>query len=127
MQTSGLATLLAQPVIQAAGDSSRGTLALVYAITMVLAGLIGGKASGALVLPLAYAVSTRLNLSFMPFGMAILFASSISIATPIGHTTNLMVYSPGGYRFSDFLKVGGPLSLILWALCVWWIPLQWPF
>ena len=94
---------------------------------MVLSGLIGGKAAAVLILPLAYAVAGDLHASFLPFAVAILFASGTSIATPIGHSTNLMVYGPGGYRFSDYLRLGGPLSLIFWALCVWWIPLQWPF
>ncbi|MDE2344828.1 MAG: anion permease, partial [Gammaproteobacteria bacterium] len=79
-----------------------------------------------IVFPLAYAASGSLGLNFMPFAMAITMAASASFATPIGYATNLMVYGPGGYRFSDFLRIGLPLDLIMGAISVLIIPHLWP-
>jgi len=63
----------------------------------------------------------------MPFAMAVLIAAATTIATPIGYPTNLMVYGPGGYRFSDYLRIGVPLSLIIAALTIWLTPVVFPF
>ena len=63
----------------------------------------------------------------MPFVMGVMMAASCSFATPISYQTNLMVYGPGGYHFVDYLRFGGPLSLLLWGLTVALTPLVWPF
>ena len=78
-------------------------------------------------LPIALASANDLNVSFMPYVIAVMLAASTTVATPIGYPTNLMVYGPGGYRFSDYLRIGGPLSVIIWILSVCTIPLVWPF
>jgi di/tricarboxylate transporter len=62
-----------------------------------------------------------------PFIFAVCYAASASFITPVGYQTNLMVYGPGGYRYSDYIKVGLPLGIILWIVSVLVIPMIWPF
>lgn len=102
-------------------------LAAIYAVTMVLTGLLTNNASAVLVYPLALAVSSQLEVDPRPFVMAVVFAASASFATPIAYQTNMLVFGPGGYRFTDFMRVGLPLNLILWVLAVLLIPVLWPF
>jgi di/tricarboxylate transporter len=63
----------------------------------------------------------------MPFAIAIMIAASASFSTPIGYQTNLMVYGPGGYRFTDFMRIGIPLNLLFWIITVAIAPLVYPF
>jgi di/tricarboxylate transporter len=63
----------------------------------------------------------------MPFAIGIMMAASASFSTPIGYQTNLMVYGPGGYRFTDYFRVGIPLNLLLALVTVGLAPLIWPF
>jgi di/tricarboxylate transporter len=79
------------------------------------------------VFPLAAATAAALDVSFRPFIIAIMMAASASFATPIGYQTNLMVYGPGGYRFTDYVRIGLPLNLLLWLTSMLLIPRVWPF
>jgi di/tricarboxylate transporter len=63
----------------------------------------------------------------MPFMMAVMVGASAAFITPIGYQTNMMVYGPGGYRFTDYLRVGTPLSIVVGAVVLWFIPQVWPF
>ena len=77
--------------------------------------------------PFALATAQKLDVSYLPFVIAVMMAASAGFATPIGYQTNLMVYGPGGYRFSDYLKVGVPLDLLILAITVAIAPLAYPF
>jgi di/tricarboxylate transporter len=77
--------------------------------------------------PIALATAGSLQVDPMPFVMSMTIAASCGFATPIGYQTNLMVYGPGGYRFSDYLRFGGILNLIVWILTVALAPRVWPF
>jgi di/tricarboxylate transporter len=102
------------------------TLAAVYLITVLFTEMMTNGAAAVLVFPLAMTVANELGLNPRAFAMAVVFGASFGFATPIGYQTNLMVYGPGGYRFSDYLKLGVPLNLLLWGLSVLLIPLIWP-
>jgi di/tricarboxylate transporter len=72
-------------------------------------------------------LSTQLDVSLLPFVMTIMFGASASFLTPVGYQTNLMVQGPGGYRFSDFFKVGILLSILVGVTVVSTVPLVWQF
>ncbi|MFB6079620.1 MAG: SLC13 family permease [Haloferacaceae archaeon] len=88
-------------------------LALVYLLTTLLANVITPVASVVLMLPVAVDTAVRLDANAFAFVLAATFAATSAFMTPIGYQTNLMVYSPGGYRFSDYLRVGAPLQALL--------------
>ncbi|MBR9800218.1 SLC13 family permease [bacterium] len=127
MDQSGTAKLLAENMIDLAGASPIAVLATVYGVTMLMTNLITAKAGGMLIFPIALESAANLGVSPEPFAVAVMISAAASLATPHGFQTNLMVYGPGGYHSSDFFRVGGPLSLILWAVSVALIPLIWPF
>ena len=85
------------------------------------------NAAAVLMFPIGLATAVTLNVSYMPFAMAIMFAASLGFSTPLGYQTHLMVYGPGGYRFTDFLRMGIPLNLLMGAIAVILIPFVWPF
>jgi di/tricarboxylate transporter len=126
LETSGAATAFARVLLTAAGDRPWLLLGTIYLITMILTEMVTNNAAAIIMFPLAYATTQPLGLHFMPFAVAITMAASASFATPIGYQTNLMVYGPGGYRFSDYLRFGVPLNLLMLAVSVSIIPHVWP-
>jgi di/tricarboxylate transporter len=127
LEQSGATLWLATHVLQPlAGHGPIVLLATFYIVTAVLTEAMSNNAAAAILAPLAFTTAASLNLDPRPLLIAITFAASTSFATPIGYKTNTMIYSPGGYRFTDFTKVGVPLNLIFWGLSVLIIPLIWP-
>ena len=100
---------------------------MVYFVTLVVTELITNNAAAALMFPFALATSQNLGVSYLPFVIAVMMAASAGFATPIGYQTNLMVYGPGGYKFSDYVKVGVPLDLLVMAITVAVAPWAYPF
>lgn len=128
MQNSGMADAIAA---WAVGLSSGGDphllLAVVFLLASIFTELMTNNAAAALVFPIALSVAEHLGVSPMPFIVVICIAASCSFCTPIGYQTNLIVQGLGGYKFSDFIKVGLPLTLICMALSLWLVPIFWPF
>ena len=100
-------------------------LTIFYIMAMLLTELISNNATVVLMVPVGVATAQALGLDARAFILAIMFAASTSFSTPVGYQTNTMVYGPGGYRFLDFTKVGGPLNLILAILTPIFIFLLW--
>ena len=102
-------------------------LILVYLLTVIFTELITNNAAAVLMFPIALAMAQRLDVSVLPFAIAVMFAASASFITPLGYQTNLMVYGPGRYQFTDYVKIGVPLSLISGVVAVTLIPMVWGF
>ena len=125
LQVSGAGAALAGGLLSTVGQDPYLLLIAVYGITMLLTEVVTHTAAAVIVFPIGLAITQSLGLNFMPFVIAITMAASASFATPIGYATNLMVYGPGGYRFTDYLRLGAPLNLLMWAVTVTIIPHVW--
>ncbi|WP_372898565.1 SLC13 family permease, partial [Stieleria sp.] len=127
LETSGAAQAIAVEMINLAGGDPWLSLALVYLVTMLCTELITNTAAGLIMLTIAIGAAGTLGVSEVPFVITVMIAASASFLTPFGYQTNLMVYTVGGYRASDYLRFGLPLSLIVFAVSVIVIPIAFPF
>lgn len=128
LENTGGATLFAQTLQQCAGLwGPMGLLTIIVIVTMLVTNIISNVATVALIAPIAIALAESQGLQTRPFLIAVTFCASLSFMTPIGYQTNTMIYGPGNYRFTDFLRVGVLLNVLLGALLVWLIPQIWPF
>ena len=128
METTGTARFLAEYLVE--GLQAFGPIAVLsglYLVTTVLTSLMSNTATGVLMLPIALSLGESLGTRLEPFVFCVMFASSASFMTPMGYQTNTFVFGPGGYKFSDFLRVGAPLNLLFWILATLFIPIFWPF
>ena len=91
-------------------------LGIFYLLTSLLTNLVSNNASVVLLIPVAFDVATAIGANAFSFVLAVTFAASTAFITPVGYQTNLMVYGPGGYEFTDFIRVGAPLQLLLAAV-----------
>lgn len=127
LESTGAAEAIATSLISFSGDNPWLALTIVYGITTLFTEVITNNAAAALIFPIALSLAKNLGVDFMPFAIAIMIGASASFATPIGYQTNLMVYGPGGYKFTDFMRVGIPLNLLFWLVTVTITPLIYPF
>ena len=127
MEKSGAASLLVGHLAElTAGFGPIAVLAVLYLVTSFLTEIMSNNAAAILLTPIAIGLGAQLGIDPRPFVVAVMFAASASFATPIGYQTNTLVYSAGGYRFSDFLKIGVPLNLVMFAAAMIVIPIFWP-
>jgi di/tricarboxylate transporter len=123
LKVSGAAAAIGGTVITLAADNTWIALAIVYGVTLLVTELVTNNAAAALMFPLAISTADKLGANYYPFIIVVMMAASAGFATPIGYQTNLMVYGPGGYRFSDYLKIGVPLDILIGIVTVALVPL----
>ncbi len=114
VETSGVADLIAKTMIGLIAENFGmiGLLAGIYIITNILTEVITNTAAAVIILPISLEVATYLDISPVSVAVVVAAAASASFSTPIGYQTNLIVYGPGGYKFSDYFKLGLPLNFI---------------
>jgi len=128
MERSGTAKLLADLIVNGIGPwGPWAVLSGMFLATFLLTSIMSNAATAVLLAPIAMNAAYDLGASPKPFFMAVAVAASASFMTPVSHQSNALVMGPGGYRFSDYLKVGTPLNLIIWVLGSLLIPLVFPF
>ncbi len=126
IETTGLATAAAQGVLSVAEPFGPVVvLVALYLLTNLLTEIITNNAAAVLMLPVAMAAASSLGAPPVAFGVLVAVAASASFLTPIGYQTNLMVMAPGGYRFSDYARVGWPVTLLVMGTSVGIISLVW--
>lgn len=127
METTGAGALLVDRLVGLVGAFGPVfVLSLLYAITSILTEFMSHNASAVLITPIAIDIAAKLGVDPRPFVVAVMFAASASFATPIGYATNTLVYAAGGYKFTDFLKVGLPLNVLMWIVATIILPIFFP-
>jgi len=128
---SGLAEIVSSVVVQAGAAWPWLALAAVYLMTAFFTELLTNNAAAALALPVALEVAVAMDEAGLggdprPYAIAVAIAASMSFITPIGYQTNLIIYKPGGYKFSDFARLGTPLAILAFIVSMYVIPWVWP-
>jgi len=127
MEKTGAAQAVATLITATAGSVGPwATLALVYVVTLAMAEMLHHNASVALMFPVAVAAAGQVGADPRPFIVTVAIAGCCAFASPIGYQTHLIVYGPGGYRFTDFTRVGLPLDALCGIVAMLLIPLLWP-
>jgi len=124
---SGLASHIASMVVRAGGNSPWITLAAVFAGTSIMTNVITNNAAAAFMFPIALSAAQGLDVNAMPFVIVIMISASCAFISPAGYQTNLMVWEPGNYHFTDFVRMGLPLTLVIGVLTIFLVPLVFHF
>jgi len=124
---TGAAEGIAGGLIGFAGSNPWTALTMVYITTLILTEIVGHAAAAVLIFPIAMSTAQSLGVNVAPFAISIMMSASLAFASPIANQTHLMVWGPGGYRFTDFLRMGIPMDIITATASILLIPMFWPF
>ncbi len=127
VRATGIADQIALSLINAVDGTPLGVLAIIFFLTALFSAIISNVAAAVLMFPIVLSTCQALGVDIQPFMITLMIAASCSFATPIGYQTNLMVFGPGDYHSMDFLKMGGPLTLLIGLVTVFLVPLIWSF
>ncbi|WP_069130831.1 SLC13 family permease [Rhodohalobacter halophilus] len=128
MDNTGAAEMLAGSMVDVlAGYGPTVLMSGFFLLTLIITAVMSNNASAALLAPIAIEAASSVGVAHEPFLYAVTFAASLSLITPFGYQTNIMIYGPGQYEVADFFKVGTLLNVIFWILATLFIPVIWPF
>jgi di/tricarboxylate transporter len=127
LEASGAVSLIANAIAPSLANLPPFLIVwAIYLLTSVLTELVSNNAVAVVVTPIAIGLATAIGIDPRPLVVAVMVAASASFATPIGYQTNMLVYGPGGYKFTDFMRVGIPLNISIGLLASAVIPVLWP-
>ena len=124
---SGLAEVLSTLLTSIGGGNPYTALVVIFLGCTFMTNVITNNAAAAFMFPIALSTAYQLNVNFMPFAITLMIANSCAFITPTGYQTNLMVWGPGGYAFTDFLKIGVPMTILVGVMTILLVPLVFPF
>lgn len=133
MQNTGTAEWLAQGLVSIASNVVPEHLMpivmlwSVFLLTLILTEVLSNNATAVMMVPIVVTLAREIGVDTRPFIMAAAIAASCAFSLPMGYQTNMMIYGPGGYKFTDYQRVGIPLNIICWVVACTLIPLIWPF
>ena len=128
LQRTGGIDMAADALVALLGNGApRLALTAIFVVTALLGLFVSNTATAVLMAPIAISMAEEMSVSPYPFAMTVAIAASAAFMTPVSSPINTLVVAPGNYKFGDFLKIGTPLMLIVLAICVWLIPLIFPF
>ncbi len=125
-RTGGARWLSHELFVAIGGLGPRFVLSAVFALASLLTTFLSNNAVAVLLTPIVIEVAGEMGIDSRPLIIALALGASASFATPVGYQTNTLVYGAGGYRFSDFVKVGLPLNILFWLIATWLVPVFWP-
>jgi len=126
LEKTGVAKYLAENIVNLSGGTPWLLLILTYITISILTEVITNNAAALLMLPIVLEITEKASLNNEPFVFAIMMAASASFATPLGYQTNMMVYGPGEYRFTDFLRAGIPMNIVAAVVTITVLLIGWP-
>jgi di/tricarboxylate transporter len=123
LEATGGAAFFAHGVLHLlAGASSWTVISVFFLLVAIMTNVLSNNACGVLFTPIAVQLAAQLGVSVMPFALAVIFGANCSFATPIGYQTNLLIMTPGHYRFADFMVAGLPLVILIWLTFSLFVP-----
>ena len=127
LERSGAADTIANAVLYVSeGSPEFVAVGLLLIVTMLLSNIVNNAAAAVLMAPMGISMANSFGASMDPFLMAVAIGAAVPFLTPIGHQSNILVMGPGGYNFSDYWRLGLPLSLLVSAVALVMILLVWP-
>ena len=126
IQKTGIAAWISQSILSISGSNPLIVMIAVCMVAAVITEFLSNTAVAALIVPIMYSAATQLGYDPLPFLIALIMAANSSLATPIGSSVNMLVYGPGGYRFSDFIRIGVPVKLAFLAASIIIVILLYP-
>jgi di/tricarboxylate transporter len=124
---TGLSDVIAQGITAIGGTSPYISLVMIFLGCILLTNIITNAAAASIMFPVALSLSTSLGVSFTPYAVVLMLGTSYAFINPAGYQTNLMVQDPGNYTFSDFARVGLPLTILVGAIVLILTPLIYQF